>query len=289
MRAALRKLLLAAALWGTALTAALLSGAVLPQIAVPPPAGRVTDQTATLTQEQVAALDQMLKAFEAKKGSQAAVLMVPTTGGEPIEQFALRVAEQWKIGRKSVSDGVLLVVAKNDRALRIEVGYGLEGALSDAVSKRIISEIIVPRFKEGDFYGGIQAGTARMLRVIDGEPLPPPVRRGVEEDIAQFFPALIVISLILGTLLRALLGRVPGALLSGATVGLLAWLLAGALLMSVVAGVIVFGFTLFGGGMHRGGRLGGLGHGGFGSGGGLGGGFGGGGGGFGGGGASGRW
>src|SRR5476649_388305 len=125
------------------------------QIAVPPLTGHVTDQTATLTAEQANSLEQTLQSFEAKKGSQLAVLIVSSTAPETIEQYALRVAEQWKLGRKKIDDGAILVVAKNDRALRIEVGYGLEGPLNDATSKRIISEIITPYFKQGDFYGGI--------------------------------------------------------------------------------------------------------------------------------------
>jgi uncharacterized protein len=127
-------------------------------VPIPPLTARVTDQTATLTSEQTAALEQKLQAFEATKGSQLAVLIVPTTGNEQIEQYSLRVVDQWKLGRKNVDDGVLLIVAKNDRMMRIEVGYGLEGVLNDATSKRIISEIIVPRFQQGDFYGGINAG-----------------------------------------------------------------------------------------------------------------------------------
>ena len=118
----------------------------------------------------------MLQEFEARKGTQLAVLMVPTTAPEAIEQYALRVGEQWKIGRKKVDDGAILVVAKDDRAVRIEVGYGLEGVLNDATASRIIREIIVPRFREGDFYGGINAALDRMMRLIDGEPLPEPAR-----------------------------------------------------------------------------------------------------------------
>ena len=154
------------------------------QVPVPPPGGRVTDQTATLTGEQKSALEQILRSFEDRKGSQVAVLIVPTTAPESIEQYALRVAEQWKPGRKNVDDGALLVVAKDDRTLRIEVGYGLEGALTDAACKRIISEIIVPRFRQGDFYGGITAGVDRILRVIDGEPLPKPEGKTHPRDSA---------------------------------------------------------------------------------------------------------
>ena len=144
----------------------------LANVAVPPLVGRVVDQTGTLSSGDVATLNQTLRSFEARKGSQIAVLIVPTTDGEAIEQFSLRVAETWKIGRKKIDDGALIVVAKNDRHLRIEVGYGLEGALTDVTSKRIIDEIITPKFKTGDFAGGISAGVDRIIRVIDGEKLP---------------------------------------------------------------------------------------------------------------------
>ena len=153
-----------------ALTAGL--APALANVAVPPLVGRVVDQTGTLGSGDVATLNQTLRYFEARKGSQIAVLIVPTTDGEAIEQFSLRVAETWKIGRKKIDDGALLVVAKNDRHLRIEVGYGLEGALTDVTSKRIIDEIITPKFKSGDFAGGISAGVDRIIRVIDGEKLP---------------------------------------------------------------------------------------------------------------------
>ncbi len=259
------------------------------QVAVPPLSGRVTDQTATLTAAQQASLEQTLQAFEARKGSQIAILIVPTTAPEAIEQYALRVAEQWKLGRKKIDDGAILVVAKDDRALRIEVGYGLEGALNDATSKRIISEIITPRFKQGDFYGGIATGVDRIIRVIDGEPLPQPEGRppGNTADIQQYVPVIFILALVVGGVLRTVLGRFPGALATGGAVAVVAWLLVGAVSIALVAGVIALFFTLLGGGMGGygiGGRHGGFGGGGFG-----GGDFGGGGGGFGGGGASGRW
>ena len=262
------------------------------QVAVPPLTGRVTDQTGTLSAEQRSALEQTLQAFEARKGSQLAVLLVPTTAPETIEQYALRVAEQWKPGRKNVDDGALLVVAKDDRTLRIEVGYGLEGALTDAASKRIISEIIVPRFRQGDFYGGITAGVDRILRVIDGEPLPKPEesRPAGKRGIGSILPVMMILALVVGGVLHTVLGRFPGALVTGGAVSVVAWMLAGAISAALIAGVIAFLFTLMGGGL--GGRgLGGSGFsgGGFGGGGFGGGGFSGGGGGFGGGGASGRW
>jgi uncharacterized protein len=256
------------------------------QVAVPPLTGRVTDQTATLTADQTASLEQTLRTFEAKKGTQLALLIVPSTQPEAIEQYALRVAEQWKLGRKKVDDGAILVVAKNDRALRIEVGYGLEGVLNDATSKRIISEIITPRFKQGDFYGGIAAGLDQMIRVIGGEPLPAPNAQtiGGVTDIQQYGPLVFILALVIGSVLRPVLGRFPGALVTGGVVAVIAWLVAGALFIALGAGVMALLFTLVGGGMGgygMGGHRGGFGRGG--------GGFGGGGGGFGGGGASGRW
>ena len=261
------------------------------QVAVPPLTGRVVDQTATLTNDQKATLEQTLQSFEARKGSQLAVLIVPTSAPETIEQYALRVAEQWKLGRKKVDDGAILVVGKNDRALRIEVGYGLEGALNDATSKRIISEIIVPQFQQGDFNGGISAGVDRMIRVIDGEPLPAPQRNAAgDADIRQLVPIVLLLTLIGGGVLRSALGRFPGAIVTGGALAIVAWLLAGVLSIGLIAGVIGFMFTLLGGGMGRhGGWYGGGHYGGFGRGGLGGGGFSGGGGGFGGGGASGRW
>lgn len=259
------------------------------QVPVPPLTGHVTDRTGTLTAEQKASLEQTLTAFEARKGSQLAVLIIPSSAPEEIEPYALRVAEQWKLGRKKVDDGAILVVAKNDRALRIEVGYGLEGALNDATSKRIISEIILPRFKQQDFYGGITAGVGQIIRVIDGEPLPAPSGKptGSAGDVRQYAPILFILALAVGGVLRAALGRVPGALVAGGAVAVIAWFIAGALSMALVAGVIALFVTLVGGGMGghgHGGYHGGAGRGGFG-----GGGFRGGGGGFGGGGASGRW
>ncbi len=271
-----------------ALCWAVIAGA---QVPVPQLGGRVTDQAATLTDHQKSSLEQTLRSFEARKGSQVAVLIVPSTAPETIEQYALRVAEQWKPGRKNVDDGALLVVAKDDRTLRIEVGYGLEGALTDAACKRIISEIIVPRFRQGDYYGGIAAGVDRILRVIDGEPLPKPEERrpGGTRGIGSILPVMMILALVVGGVLHTVLGRFPGALVTGGAVSIVAWMLVGAISVALTAGVIAFLFTLMGGGM--GGRgLGGRGFGGgFGGGGFGGGGFSGGGGGFGGGGASGRW
>jgi uncharacterized protein len=272
--------------------------AAFADVAIPALTGRVVDQTATLTPDQAAALEQKLKAFEDRKGTQIAVLIVPTTEPETIEQFSIRVAEAWKIGRKKIDDGALLVVAKNDRTLRIEVGYGLEGALTDVTSKRIIDEVIVPKFRNGDFAGGISDGVDRMISVADGEPLPPPAARrqqssGVLDNLESIIPFAFIAVLVLGGILRAVLGRLVGAIVTGGLVGLIAWFFVGALAVALITGVIAFFFTLVGdsiattgGGGGRGGWSGGSG-GGFS--GGSGGGFSGGGGSFGGGGASGRW
>ena len=146
----------------------------LAEVAVPPLTGRVVDLTETLTSDAVASLSQTLRDLEARKGSQIAILILPTTQPETIEQYSMRVAKIWKIGRAKIDDGVIIVVAKDDHMLRIEVGYGLEGALTNAAAKRVIDENIVPRFRAGDFAGGISSGVARIIGVIDLEPLPPP-------------------------------------------------------------------------------------------------------------------
>src|SRR3954470_6265533 len=215
-----------------ALFFALLLGWVLPAqaaVGVPPLVGRVVDQTGTLSTNDVSAMNQTIRAFEARKGSQVAVLIVPTTDGEAIEQFSLRVAETWKIGRKKIDDGALVVVAKNDRHLRIEVGYGLEGALTDVTTKRIIDEEITPKFKAGDFAGGISAGLNRMIRVIDGEKLPAPEPAhwqspNLSNDINPLNPFVLIGVFIVSAFLRSMLGRLLGSVVTGGVVGLLAWL-----------------------------------------------------------------
>ena len=267
---------------------------------VPPLSGRVVDLAGVLDSERRQALEDKLRTFEQRKGSQVAVLVVRGTQPESIEQFAIRVAEQWKLGRKKVDDGAILVVAKDDRTLRIEVGYGLEGALSDIVSRRIIDEIIVPRFKAGDFGDGIEAGVDAMLRVIDGEPLPEPQRPSfAQQSPLGLLPLVFFAALMVGGILRALLGRAKGAFAAGGLLGIAAWLLSGTLLLAMLAALFGFVLTLVGGRMGSGwqggrGHVGGYGAPGWGHGppggwGGGSGGFGGGGGGFGGGGASGRW
>jgi len=272
-------------------------------VGVPPLKARVTDLTDTLNQNQRNALEQTLAEFEARKGSQIAVLVVPSTQPETVDQYAVRVQESWKLGRKGVDDGVLLLVAKDDRKLRFEVGYGLEGVLPDAAAKRIIEDDIAPRFKQGDFYGGIRAGTDRVMRTIEGEPLPPPRHAGQQSPLFKhvewLIPALIILIVARG-ILNAMFGRALGAGLTGGVAGFLAWLVVGSLLVGLIAGLAAFVFGLFGGSAlpHGGWRGGGWSGGGWSRGGGWsgggggssgGGGFSGGGGSSGGGGASGSW
>jgi len=276
---------------------------------IPKLSAHVTDLTGTLTAEQQNALEQKLVAFEAAKGSQLAVLIVPTTHPEEIEQYSIRVVDQWKLGRgsvggKKVDDGALLLIAKGDHRVRIEVGYGLEGVLTDAMSNRIISESIAPAFREGNFYEGIDAGLDQMMKLIQGEPLPPPEhawQSGEHHGAPALLPELLFAVLIGSVVLRAIFGRTLGSVFTGLGAGALVWTAGYALALAGLAAVAAFFLTLLmglarGSGWSSYPRSGGLGGGWGGFGGGLGGGFGsggggfsGGGGGFGGGGASGSW
>jgi len=270
------------------------------EVAVPPLSAHVTDLTGTLSAQQIRDLESRLAAFERGKGSQIAVLMLPSTQPETIEEYSIRVADAWKIGRARVDDGVILVVAKNDRKLRIEVGRGLEGAIPDAIAKRVIAEVITPHFKANDFYGGIAAGTGALMKLIEGEGLPAP-RSGVTvngihhaidfQTIFWLFVALVATH----ALFQRLFGRVAGAGISGAIVGAIVWAVAGVLVFAILGGLIGFVIALVNGmgSRHGGWTSGGWPGGGWSSGGGGfgggGGGFSGGGGGFSGGGASGSW
>ena len=268
---------------------------------VPPLSARVTDLTNTLSGVEKQSLESKLAAWESTTGNQLAVLMVPTTQPEPIETYSIRVAEAWKIGRKGQDNGALLVVAKDDRKLRIEVGYGFEGVLTDATSRRIISDTISPLFRQGQFAGGLNAGVDRIIDVITkGEPLPaakakPAPRRGSGFNFETLLILLFVVVPVLGGILRRMFGKVGGATIGAGIVGTGAWFLVGSILIGVTAAmlawIVLLMFGLGGGGIARGGRRGGTWGGGLGGGGwsGGGGGFSGGGGGFGGGGASGGW
>src|SRR5262245_31632108 len=194
------------------------------QVAVPPLSARVTDLTGTLDASARSSLENRLREFEEKHGSQIAVLIVPTTEPEAIEQYSMRVAEAWKLGRKGVDDGAILLVALNDRTTRIEVGYGLEGALNDATCKRIISEVITPEFRRGDFGAGIQAGVDRMIRVIEGEalPAPSPSGDGGGGDQSGFLFFLAFVALGVSNALRPIFGRLGAALIVGLATALVA-------------------------------------------------------------------
>jgi len=269
------------------------------EVAVPPLKARVTDLTGTLSAQQIRDLESRLNAFERSKGSQIAVLMLPTTAPETIEEYSIRVADAWKIGRARVDDGVILVVAKNDRKLRVEVGRGLEGAIPDAVAKRVVSDVIAPHFRSGDFYGGVAAGTDALMKLIEGEGLPAPRSRvtvnGVHRTIdLQTIFLLFVALVVTDAIFRRLFGRVIGAGISGGIVGAIVWLAAGVVAFAVIGGLIGFVVALVNGlGGRRGNwASGGWSGGGWSGGGGFGGGgggFSGGGGGFSGGGASGSW
>ena len=285
-----------------ALAALCAAGLALAQPLQPVPAlqARVTDLTATLSAAQARALEDRLAAFEAAHGSQIVVLLVRSTAPEDIAAYAFRVADAWKIGRREVGDGVLLLVAKDDRKVRIEVARTLEGAIPDLAAWRIIDGAITPAFRRGDFAGGIDAGVEGLFALIRGEdlPAPQPAARSADGGGIEDLGALLLVGVpMLGAVLVGMLGRKSGAFATGGVTGLIVHLLTASLFLALVGGVLAVVFVLAlgiggggrGGPPHRGGgpliRGGGLGGGGFG-----GGGFrSGGGGSFGGGGASGSW
>ena len=262
-------------------------------VAIPELKTRVTDLTQTLSASQQAALEQKLAAFEQKKGSQIALLIVPTTQPEDIAQYSIRVTDAWKLGREKVDDGLLILIATEDRKMRIEVGYGLEGPIPDLTAKRVINEVISPKFKQGDFYGGLDSGVDRLIGLVDGEPLPEPASPAFSGmGIQNMLPLLLFGGLISGLFLRSMFGTFPGSALNGGLVGGAVWLLGAALGGAAIFAFAAFIFTMMmGGGRGISGYSGiPMGRGGWG--GGSGGGSswgGGGGGGFGGGGASGDW
>ncbi|HVJ31188.1 MAG TPA: TPM domain-containing protein [Gammaproteobacteria bacterium] len=289
--------------WLAAIAAALGAAAASAQQPVPPLTGHVVDSTGTLAPDAESRLEQKLAAFEQRKGSQIAVLLVRTTAPEAIEQYTLRVAEQWQIGRGGVDDGVVLVAALDDRRMRFEVGYGLEGAVPDALARRIIAETIAPRFYEEDYAGGLNAGLDALIGLIDGEPLPVPVERPPAAEPFTALPIVLILAFVCAPLFRRLFGSLFGSAAVGAGAGFVVWILSGVLFASLLVGAFAFVLALTGLGGRSGRWASGRGpwrSGGFGGGfgGGLGGGFGGGGGGggfrggggrFGGGGASGGW
>lgn len=217
MRAALRAFAAAVSL--------LMASAAFAQelAAIPPLTARVTDTAGMLTPDQRSALEAVLADYEQQKGTQIAVLTVPSTAPEVIEQYGIRVADAWKIGRKGTADGVILIVAKDNprdlRRLRIEVGKGVEGAIPDALAKRIIDEDIAPHFRENDFYGGMVAGVSRIKSLLEGEALPPPAPREVSRTNGSSgfgigLPLLFFLFIIVSGVMRAM-GRRRVGYMSG--------------------------------------------------------------------------
>jgi uncharacterized protein len=267
---------------------------------IPPLTARVTDLTQTLAPAEVAALEAKLADWEARTSNQLAVLVVPTTQPESIESYSLRVAETWKVGRKGQDNGALFLVAKNDRKMRIEVGYGLEGVLTDVTARRIIAENVAPAFRENRFAAGIDAGIDRIIAVVaEGKPLPPRSAEGVPRggrglNFDTLLVILFIVVPVVGGILRAIFGRLLGSTVGAGIMGTAAWILAGSIAIALLAAIVAFFVMIFfgmsggtgrraGGWTSTGGGWGG------GGGGGSSGGFSGGGGSFGGGGASGNW
>jgi uncharacterized protein len=278
---------------GLAVFCLLLAGAHA-QVAVPPLKARVTDLTQTLSDTERQTLETKLAHFEKRKGSQIAVLIVPTVAPETIEEFSIRLAEDWKIGRQGIGDGVILVIAKNDRKMRFEIGRGLEGAIPDLAAKRIVRDIVSPHFKQQNFYLGIDAGLDWAIRLIDGESLPAAAAKpNAAAELENAWPLALVIAVVIGSILRSMFGRFVGAGMAGGLATFAFWFFAQVLWLAAVVGVVVFVLSLLVGlsGGRRGDGGGGWTSGGSGWSGGSssGGGFSGGGGDFGGGGASGDW
>jgi uncharacterized protein len=249
-----------------ALVLALVALAARAQVAVPPAAARVTDLTGTLSGQAVNRLESKLAIVEDRKGSQIAVLIVPTTEPEDIEQYGIRVFDAWKLGRKGVDDGAILLVAKNDHRVRIEVGRGLEGALTDITAGHIIADTVAPRFKLGDYDGGVEAGVDQILAVVNGEPLPEPDKKWDSHGgLSNTLPLLLLVAVVASGFLRAVFGRLLGSLLTGGVVGGAAWILSHVLLIGVGAGGLGFLFAALLG-SSRGWSAGGGGWGGFGGG-----------------------
>lgn len=237
------------------------------QDAQPVPAlqARAIDRTGTLTPAQLQALEQQLAALEAERGAQVVVLMVPSTAPEDIAAYAQRVADQWKLGRRQVGDGVLVVVAKDDRRMRIEVAKALEGALPDLAARAIIDSAMRPAFRQGDYAGGLEAAVARIAGHIRGEGLPLPAETPSAswtdsgwswQDLGVF---LFVAVPVLAQVLRGLFGRKLGALATGGAAGLVAWWLTASLVIGLVVGTVALGVAAAlaaGGTMRRLGRHG---------------------------------
>lgn len=216
-------------------------------IAVPRLAARVMDLTGTLTEAERQRIERKLLAFEQAKGSQVAVLMVPSIGPEPIEDFALRVSDAWKLGRAGVDDGVVFAIAKQQRKMRIHTGRGVQGTLTDAASKRIVAERVAPHFRNGDFAGGIEAGVDAILKAIEGESLPPPKAAsapGKKVDTISSASDFLWLAFfgvpVLAMVLRPMLGRAGSAGVTGGVTGVAAWVLFGSLVFAALGALAAF-------------------------------------------------
>jgi len=268
------------------------------EIELPDLKTRVTDLTGTLHTNEIEHITSKLESLEKIKGSQLVVVIIPSTKEETIEQYGIRLAEKWKIGRGEIDDGVLLIVAKKDRKVRIEVAYGLEGAIPDAYAKRIIEEIIIPQFRSGDFYHGIDQGVDAIISLVNGEKLPmphedelyPTASNGLSKYLTIVFPFAFILLTVINYFAKKKLGKKKGAFVTPLLLFLAGWWF-----INVIGGLLVAVFSLIflnipggklGGGRYRGGRYYGS-SGSYNIGGGSG--FSGGGGSFGGGGASGSW
>ena len=218
-------------------------------VAIPNLKTRVTDLTQTLSAEQQGHLEAKLAAFEQKKGSQIAVFILPSTQPEDIAQYAIRVAEQWKIGREKVDDGLIVLIAKDDRKIRIEVGYGLEGAIPDLTAKRVINEIISPKFKQGDYFGGLDAGLDKLIGLVNAEPLPAPGSAAASgKDLFELLPLFFIGAFVGGMILRGMFGTFFGSTLNGGLIGALVWIFGAALGTVALVAIFAFIFTLAMGG-----------------------------------------
>jgi uncharacterized protein len=244
MSTASTKVLACARRWIAPLLLGVLPLVVLAQNLLPVPAlgARVIDQTGSLSADQQAALEAKLAAFEQAKGSQIVMLMVPTTQPEDIASYANRIGNAWKIGRKDVGDGVLLVVAKNDRKVRIEVAKTLEGALPDLAAKQVIDTAITPAFKRGDFAGGLDAAADQLIARIKGEALPDPSPKSTRsasgfqfEDLAIFFLFAVPVG---ATVIRSIFGRKLGAVITAAGAGGIAMFITASLLIAGGAALV---------------------------------------------------
>lgn len=214
-------------------------------IAIPALKSRVTDLTQTLTTDQQSQLEAKLKAFELAKGSQITVLIVPSTRPEEIEQYSIRVVDTWKLGREKQDDGILVLVAKNDHKVRIEVGQGLEGAIPDLIAKRIISEVMSPSFKQGDFYGGVNNAVDKLMDLTSGEKLEPsPEVRHTNMSFDNSLALFVIGCIVVGAFLSSILGRLFGAGATAGIIGGISWFILGTLGMSIFVAIMAFLFTL---------------------------------------------